>query len=1006
MPHLKELNGTKTGSVVVCGLGPTMNVATVQALRDKGFLVCGVNDFRKFGIEPDFLVIVDKSAQFKEERRAWIEGATCPVYTQHQEKDLVLNAGAERIALTLNQQRGVKSFDPKTLNISLDSPFVAIQVCAHLGFTEIVVIGVDAMADHHLFKVRNELKLNYNALNSECKRRGINLFSLADPNGVTSPFRRYKMHAPLAVPKVQNRMVFPQAPKRIVTPDAPGIPKRMFFFFAGPKLSWMRYMTLYTFKKLNPSWDVILYLNDTNTNSVDWKNNKQDFNNASGDDYMGRLPELSITVMKPDWPEEYQEWASKVNPVHESDLFRLFELWRNGGYYCDTDVLWFRPMDRLHASLKGYDAMYHEYPAFNSAHQYWATSGFLACTKGNQYWKDIFDKGMKEYNASDYQGCGAHLFYRTLGVNRYDRMSDALSKKYPQHRFKNISTELIYHHDWQAVVAAWSTGNKVESFPNEAIGYHWFGGTADSQKYNAVLNENNFREYLTTLTVIADEVVTRPKVSIVTGYHNRRPQFLETLKSIERSEVKDIEVIAVDDGSNDANRIEILQNRFPFLKVIRLEAKDKWWRNPCVPFNIGIKAAKGDIILLQNPECKHHSDILSHVVNNVNDDNYISYCTYALQPGETEKPNKFDNGRWYTHQIHRPAYFHFCAALTKFNMDKLNGFDERFAPGFDWDDNEIVERIKRLGVKLIITDETDLALHQHHDSFFYSKPEALQLSGENKVRLKTLTEKERSPRVNIGTSYLISFKDGEGRADNLRAQLDYLENIMDRDAELIIIEQDATSKLDWLKTHNLWFCINHIFVKNAGIFNKGRGYNIGVKAARGEKLVFTDCDVILERKMYPEALALLDEYDVVNPYKAITYLDKCETDDFIVRKFSTPLPRTIENSIISGGVFMMRKDKYIELKGFDEDVFGWGAEDSIFDQKIEKMGLKIYNQNGMPGVHLWHPNTSAGGDTRKLNTNDPYYSNITRNHKMFEEYFLMTKEDIEKKINAVKTWGI
>lgn len=63
------------------------------------------------------------------------------------------------------------------------------------------------------------------------------------------------------------------------------------------------------------------------------------------------------------------------------------------------------------------------------------------------------------------------------------------------------------------------------------------------------------------------------KISIVTAYHNRKQLFYNTLKSISKSSVKDIEVIVVDDGSNEEHRLEDLTQEFPYLKIIRLEKR-------------------------------------------------------------------------------------------------------------------------------------------------------------------------------------------------------------------------------------------------------------------------------------------------------------------------------------------------------------------------------------------------------------------------------------------------
>ncbi len=116
------------------------------------------------------------------------------------------------------------------------------------------------------------------------------------------------------------------------------------------------------------------------------------------------------------------------------------------------------------------------------------------------------------------------------------------------------------------------------------------------------------------------------KISIATSYYNRRPQFINTLKTIQQSkQIDNLELIVVDDCSNDEHRIEDLPATYPFLKVIRLESNDRWYTNPCVPFNKAIKQATGDIIVLQNPECLHVGDILTDIVNKINDDVYLTY---------------------------------------------------------------------------------------------------------------------------------------------------------------------------------------------------------------------------------------------------------------------------------------------------------------------------------------------------------------------------------------------
>ena len=257
------------------------------------------------------------------------------------------------------------------------------------------------------------------------------------------------------------------------------------------------------------------------------------------------------------------------------------------------------------------------------------------------------------------------------------------------------------------------------------------------------------------------------KISVVTGYYNRKRLFLETLRSIAKSSYKDFEVIAVDDASNEEERLEDLQSEFPFLKVVRVEKKNKWYHNSCMPFNAGIAKASGDIIMLQNPECYHIHDILDYVANTVTDSNYVTMSAYAineklgnvfLSEGIDKKvffnalPQRCNanyNG-WYNHSVYNPTHYHFCAAITKGNMDKLGGFDERFADGIGFDDNEFLYRIDRLGLDKMIADKISVVHQWHPKVFSLENPEHLPLWKINEVLIEQI---KTESIIKINNSY-------------------------------------------------------------------------------------------------------------------------------------------------------------------------------------------------------------------------------------------------------------
>jgi hypothetical protein len=71
---------------------------------------------------------------------------------------------------------------------------------------------------------------------------------------------------------------------------------------------------------------------------------------------------------------------------------------------------------------------------------------------------------------------------------------------------------------------------------------------------------------------------------------------------------------------------------------------------------------------------------------------------------------------WYTHPFYRNIGYHFCSAIYKSKLDLMGGFDERFAEGHSFDDDELmlsIINILQLDVN-IIKPEDGLVIHQFH----------------------------------------------------------------------------------------------------------------------------------------------------------------------------------------------------------------------------------------------------------------------------------------------------
>jgi GT2 family glycosyltransferase len=219
------------------------------------------------------------------------------------------------------------------------------------------------------------------------------------------------------------------------------------------------------------------------------------------------------------------------------------------------------------------------------------------------------------------------------------------------------------------------------------------------------------------------------KVTIVATYHNRRSQLLNTLATIKHYG-HDPEIIIVDDGSSE--RIDDIKG----IKLVRIEAKDKWYHNPCIPYNIGFSLVKSDIVIIQNPECCYCGDIVGYVLKNIKKNDWLSFGAYSLDTDlkftedqipllkswilkhpQREQSNHYG---WYNHSLFRPAGYHFCAAIMRSDLEELGGFDERYASGIACDDDDLILRIKRKGMNFKLVDDP-FVIHQKHERTDYAK---------------------------------------------------------------------------------------------------------------------------------------------------------------------------------------------------------------------------------------------------------------------------------------------
>lgn len=220
------------------------------------------------------------------------------------------------------------------------------------------------------------------------------------------------------------------------------------------------------------------------------------------------------------------------------------------------------------------------------------------------------------------------------------------------------------------------------------------------------------------------------KYSVIFPYY-KRPQILgKSLFSLQKhyESRRDFEVIFVLDLKNTAaERDEFFSHLEPFWDKMRIVVMDTdiYTYNSCRSYNIASERAKGDYLVISNPECIHKTNILAGLDEEFGRDPnvYVICACEAIT----------DDGTfcsWYQHSIHNNRLLHFCSAISKDNFKKIGGFDEEYIYGIAYEDDEWRARVQHAKHRIILRDDLIVSHIEHSREYASSRSELIRKNCE------------------------------------------------------------------------------------------------------------------------------------------------------------------------------------------------------------------------------------------------------------------------------------
>lgn len=231
-------------------------------------------------------------------------------------------------------------------------------------------------------------------------------------------------------------------------------------------------------------------------------------------------------------------------------------------------------------------------------------------------------------------------------------------------------------------------------------------------------------------------------------------------------------------------------------------------------------------------------------------------------------------------------------------------------------------------------------------------------------------------------TYIITYRHNTERFNNLKRTLEWVNSFSG--AEVIVVEQDVNSKIKDTKLP-----CKHIFIKSKMPFNKAWGFNVGLKYANTNVIVFGDSDLIMDPNEFIKSVQMLEQYEMVNPYNSVIDLNQQESNLPLGEILKINRPGRGETDIqkvpMCGGICIFRRDAINRIGGWDQGFIGWGAEDDF--QSIKVKNFLSYYENNAKCFHIYHHRPA------------PDMKWYQRNLQLLQKLSSLSKEDLQKTIN-------
>ncbi len=221
-------------------------------------------------------------------------------------------------------------------------------------------------------------------------------------------------------------------------------------------------------------------------------------------------------------------------------------------------------------------------------------------------------------------------------------------------------------------------------------------------------------------------------LSVVIPTYNRRPILEKCLKALEQQRleacISGYEVVVVDDGSTD-DTVAWLQRDAPRYPHVRLIQQDHG--GPAAGRNRGVEHATGDVIVFIDSDLVVTETFLLSHARALERQWQQAGHRLSFTYGAVINTANFENPTSEPHKLRDLSWAYFATgnvAIDRQVLETSGLFDTRFRL-YGWEDLELGERLRRMGVVLVRCPEA-VGYHWHPALSLEQVPRLIQVEGE------------------------------------------------------------------------------------------------------------------------------------------------------------------------------------------------------------------------------------------------------------------------------------